>query len=142
MNLSRTKYLLLCLLAYTYKAPIIGPKSIQYAKKAISLDSTNCWGHMQLGDIEFYTPKVLGGSKAMALKHYLKALRLMEKDKVYKVQNWNYINLLATIIHAYVDLNQYDAARRYCVKSLVDEPTFLWVKNNLYPKVLEKLKNE
>lgn len=126
----------------TYKAPIIGPKSIQYAKKSISLDSTNCWGHMQLGNIAFYTPKVFGGSKTEAVKHYLKALRLMEKDKAYRVQNWNYLNLLATIINAYMDLNQYETARKYCVKALAVEPKFSWVKNNLYPKISEKLNNE
>jgi tetratricopeptide (TPR) repeat protein len=123
-----------------YKAPFMGMKSLEYAKKSVSIDISNALGYMQLGNIYFYMPKMFGGSKTEALAYYLKALTLMESNKEYKTNNWNYLNLLATIIHAYVELNKFEEAKKYCIKTLTIEPGFDWVKNNLYPKVLKNVK--
>lgn len=121
-----------------YKAPFIGMNSLEHAKKSVSIDASNPLGYMQLGNIYFYMPKMFGGSKSLALEHYLKAMKLMESNSEYKTGNWNYLNLLATIISACMELNKYDEAKKYCVKTLTIEPGFDWVKNNLYPKVLKK----
>jgi tetratricopeptide (TPR) repeat protein len=123
-----------------YKAPFIGSKSLDYAKKSVSLDPLNPLGYFQLGNIAYYTPKIFGGSKNDAMEHYLKALKLMETNREYILNNWNYLNLLATIIKAYLELNEYEAAKKYCLKTLALEPGFDWVKNNLYPQVLKKMK--
>jgi tetratricopeptide (TPR) repeat protein len=120
-----------------YKAPFIGMNSLEYAKKSVSLDHSNALGYKQLGNIYFYMPKMFGGSKTEALAYYLKSLSLMETNKEYTTHNWNYLNLLATIIHAYIELNKYEEAKKYCIKTLTIEPGFDWVKNNLYPKVLK-----
>lgn len=122
-----------------YKAPLIGMKSLEYAKKSVSFDASNAFGYMQLGNIYFYMPKMFGGSKSLALEQYLKAMKFMESSNDYKTSNWNYLNVLATIINAYIELNQYEEAKRYCKKTLAIEPGFDWVKNNLYPKVLKKV---
>lgn len=123
-----------------YKAPFLGPRSLEYAKKSVSLDSLNALGYMQLGNIAYYTPKIFGGSKTEALEHYLEALKIMERHNEFKASNWNYLNLLATLIKAYIELNQYETAKEYCIKTLAVEPGFDWVKNNLYPEVLKNLK--
>ena len=81
---------------------------------------------------------MFGGSKGLALEHYLKAMKFMESSNDYKTNNWNYLNLLATIINAHIELNQYEEAKKYCIKTLAIEPGFDWVKNNLYPKLLKK----
>lgn len=125
-----------------YKAPFIGAGSLEYAEKSVDLDVTNSLGYIQLGNIAFYTPAMFGGSRDDALKHYLKALGLMEKDVSKLVSNWNYLNLLITIISAYYELEQYKMAEQYCIKTLKIEPGFTWVKNELYPKVLKKLNDE
>jgi len=120
-----------------YKAPFIGMNSLEYAKKSVSIDASNALGYMQLGNIYFYMPKMIGGSKTEALAYYLKALTLMESNEEYKTSNWNYLNLLATIINAYIELNKYEEAKKYSIKTLTIEPGFDWVKNNLYPKILK-----
>ncbi len=121
----------------SYKAPFIGMKSMEYAKKSVSMDALNALGYLQLGNIYYYMPKTFGGSKSEALVYYLKALKLMESSKEYTTSNWNYLNLMATIISTYIELNQYEKAKKYCIKALTIEPGFDWVKNNLYPKVLK-----
>ncbi|NCC98085.1 MAG: hypothetical protein EOL95_00055 [Bacteroidia bacterium] len=125
-----------------YKAPFIGMNSLKYAKKSVSINASNLLGYMQLGNIYFYMPKMFGGSKSLALEHYSKALKLMESSNDYKINNWNYLNLLVTIINAHVELNQYEEAKKYCIKTLTNEPGFDWVKDNLYPEILKKIENE
>lgn len=53
--------------------------------------------------------------------------------------NWNYLNLLATIINAYIELEQYQKAKYFCDKTLAIEPHFDWVKRILYPQVLKQI---
>lgn len=125
-----------------YKAPFIGPQSKALALKSVDLDSNNYFVYIQLGNIAFYTPPLLGGSKAEAMKNYLKALSLMEKHPDDLKYNWNYLNLLATIINAYSELGNYELAQTYCIKTLAIEPEFDWVKNKLYPKIIKILKDE
>ncbi|MCX7987695.1 MAG: hypothetical protein N2662_12230 [Bacteroidales bacterium] len=125
-----------------YKAPVLGEKSLLYAERSITIDSLNWFGHLQLANIYFYKPPMFGGSKAKALKLYLKALHLMEKNKENLKFNWNYLNLHALIIKAFMDLNQYPMANKYCNKILALEPQFDWVKNKLQPEILKKLTHE
>lgn len=122
-----------------YKAPLLGYESLKFARSAIRLDSTNAFGYMQLGHIAFYTPRLMGGSKTEAMQYYLDALRLFESQPGSIQQNWNYLNLLITLIGACQDAGQYEQARTYCLKALGVEPEFDWVKNQLYPQILKKL---
>ena len=122
-----------------YKAPFIGAKSLSYAQQSVGLDSLNAMAYVQLGNIAFYTPKMFGGSKPEAMQYYFKAIKIMQEEIESTKQNWNYLNLLATIINAYMDLEQYDMAKKYCIKTLSIEPEFDWIKNNLYPQILKKI---
>ena len=121
-----------------YKAPFIGSKSLAFGKQSINADPNNAFAYAQLGNIAFYTPQMFGGSKSEAMLHYLKALNLMEKQN-NNTYNWNYLNLLATIINAYIELGQFEKAKYYCEKALNTEPNFDWVKNKLYPLVLKQI---
>lgn len=124
-----------------YKAPFIGAKSSSFAEKSLSLDSSNALGHALLGNIAYYKPVIFGGSKKEAIAHYLNAERIMESSQTITLNNWNYLNLLGTIIQFYVETKQYKKAQEYCVKTLSIEPEFDWVKNKLYPQVLKGLKS-
>lgn len=127
----------------TLKAPFIGPKSVHHAELAIRQDKTNPMGYIQYGNSQFYMPSVFGGSKKEAVEYYIKALKLMEKDSAYLVQNWNYLSLLTQIAQAYQKMENFDEAEYYYQKTLKAEPRFSYVKNELYPEFLkEKNKNE
>lgn len=122
-----------------YKAPFVGPESIEFANKSVALDTANYFGYIQLGNIAFYIPSMFGGSKTDAVKYYLKALSLMEKNPSLIKNNWNYLNLLATIINAYYEIGDYKKAKMYCSKTMAIEPNFDWVKKVLCPKKFKKL---
>lgn len=124
---------------HNYKAPLIGKKSLEFADQAVKKDSQNPFAYLQLGNINYYTPPIAGGSKQKALEKYLQALSLAEAGKWQIKQNWNYLNLLATLVDAYYELKEYQEAAAFCRKALEVEPQFEWVRNTLYPKILKKI---
>lgn len=119
------------------KAPIIGPKSVECAKKAMQLDKNNPLGFIQYANIQYYMPPAFGGSKAVALDYYKIAESKMEGRSDTLQDDWNYLNLLVIIVKAYADLKDIGHAKLYCEKILQIEPDFLWVKKDLYPKLLK-----
>lgn len=124
------------------KAPFIGPNCMEYAQKSLKLNPNNELAILQVGNVSYYAPKVFGGSKTEAIKHYTHALKVMEAKPNMHIKDWNYLNLLAVLIIAHSELKQHETARKYCVKALAVEPNFHWVKNNLYPKVLKNINNK
>lgn len=116
-----------------YKAPFIGMQSIEYANKAIKVDSTYYFAYVQLGNIEYYMPEIFGGSKNKAIHYYLKALALFPPDK--KNNNWNYLSLLGTIIQAYIETENEERAKYYYDLAFQVEPNFHWLINDLSKKL-------
>ncbi|NJK98142.1 MAG: hypothetical protein HC905_27415 [Bacteroidales bacterium] len=123
-----------------FQAPFIGPKSVDCAKQAMKLDATNPYGYIQYGNSQYYMPAVFGGSKALALEHYKKAEKLMEQQKEQAKNDWNYLSLLTMIAKAYTEMDQKTAAKAYYEKILKLEPGYIWVKNELYPKLLKEMR--
>jgi tetratricopeptide (TPR) repeat protein len=124
-----------------YRAPFIGPKSIKYADRALELDPANYFGWLQKGNIEYYMPSIFGGSKEDALRYFLKAKVLLEKNSSLLYQNWNYLHLLTIIAQAYSDLKDYNSAKACYETILKIEPEFQWIKDELYPNVLKHFRN-
>lgn len=121
-------------------APVNGPKSLSYAKKAIEQDSENYFGYVQYGNAHFYMPAAFGGSKQVAFENFDRARKIMEKDPSLTNGNWNYLSLLVTIAQAHTYLGDYEKARAEYENILKLEPGFLYVKNDLYPKLLARMK--
>ena len=117
-----------------------GSKCVHCAQNAIDLDRENPYGYIQYGNTRYYTPAAFGGSKQEAIKYYVKAEMLMEKNPEQIKNDWNYLYLLTTIANAYIDTKQPEMARVYFEKILRVEPDYQWVKNELYPQFLNDLK--
>lgn len=124
----------------TISAPFNGPKSLDHAKKSVELDSNNYFGFTQLGNAYFYMPAAFGGSKKTAFENFSKARSLMEKDPSLTEGNWNYISLLVTIAQSHAYLGEYEKAKAGYENILKIEPGFLYVKDDLYPKLLARMK--
>ena len=123
-----------------FSAPFLGPKSSASAKLAISTDPDGFFGYIQMGNVQFHAPSLMGGSKSEALKNYLKAKTLMEKSEPGIRDNWNYLSLLTSIAKTYEILNDYTHAKLIYEDILKYEPNFKLVRDELYPRLLMKLK--
>ena len=87
-------------------------------------------------------PAAFGGSKKKALEYLLTAQKLIEKDASQLNENWNYLSLLAFIGQAQMEIKEYTLAKTTFDKILKLEPGFSWVKDELYPQLLNKINNE
>jgi tetratricopeptide (TPR) repeat protein len=123
------------------RAPFIGPKSMKCAEEALKLDPENYFAYLQMGNIQFYMPAIFGGSVNEAIRFFLESKKRMEKNKVALLRDWNYLHLLTLIAQAYTDARNFNEAKRYYEAILKIEPRFHWVKNDLYPKILQQCKN-
>ena len=122
------------------RAPLLGPRSVDAAKLAIAQDSRNPFGYIQYANAQYYLSSIFGGSKKEAIEYFQKAERIMNSDINLRRNNWNYLSLLTTIANAYVDTGNLWLAKNYFERILVLEPEFSWLKNELYPELLKKLK--
>jgi len=123
------------------KAPVYGYKCFNYSEKAMETDTTNVMGLIQMGNIKFYVPKFLGGSKPEAFQYYESALNVMEQEMDKAMKDWNYLHLLATIVFSYVEIEEYEKAKYYCEKGLQIAPEFRWLKDEMYPEIQKHLLN-
>jgi tetratricopeptide (TPR) repeat protein len=121
-------------------APYNGLKSMEYAKTAVELDSENYLGFVQYGNIQFYMPKSFGGSKKEGIGYFIKAREILEKDPSNTMENWNYLSVLILIGQSYYYLNEFDSAKAVYENILSLEPGFIYVRDELYPQLLKKMK--
>lgn len=121
-------------------APSNGPRSLESARLAVALDDKNPLGYLLLGNARYYMPAVFGGSKKDAMDHFLKAADLMEASAGGGRGDWNYLNLLVQIARLYEEQGHLKESREWFEKALQVEPRFRWVRDTLYPMLLQKMK--
>jgi len=122
-------------------APINGLKSIEHARSALALDKENYFAYIQYGNIQFYMPAAFGGSKKEGIEYFLKAKEILEKNPVDLTENWNYLSLLLIIGQSHTYIDDLNSAKNVYENILRLEPDFLYVKNELYPRLLKKMEN-
>jgi len=122
-----------------YKAMFLGSESKNCINNALKIDPENVQALIDKGNILYYAPKILGGDKKEALVYFLKGARILEKNKDTD-QNWVYLNLLSIIASAYEKTDKLGEAKLVYEKILLNEPDLVWVKNDLYPTLLAKIK--
>jgi tetratricopeptide (TPR) repeat protein len=120
----------------SWRAPFFGPRSMGHAEKALEADSLNFQANMEMGNIWNHMPAVFGGSGEKALKYYMKALKIIEKEpeKVRK-NNWMYLNLLTLVGRLQQETGNLQQAKKYFEQALQIEPNFVWVKEELLPSL-------
>ena len=122
-----------------FKAIYLGSESSDNINKALELDPQNIQAIIDKGNMLYYSPRLFGGDKHEALKFYLKGVRIMEKNADTD-HNWIYLNLLTNIAMAFEKTDQPSLAKQTYEKILHKEPNYHWVKDELYPKFLAKIK--
>lgn len=119
------------------KAPVYAKKSGSANEKAFQLDPNEPQVWLEKANIEYYKPAIFGGSKKEALPLYEKAVTLFEASPDRTRQNWIYLNCLAGLGIAYEKNGERMKAGEVYRKLLELEPSFSWVRDDLYPNYLK-----
>ena len=122
-----------------FKAIALGSESNRHVKMALEIDPQNIQGIVDNANSLYHTPKLFGGNKKEALQLFRKAMLLVEKSGNTH-NNWFYLNILTLTAQTYESLEQYSQAKAQYEKILRFEPEYKWVKNELYPALLNKMK--
>jgi hypothetical protein len=128
-------------LAY-YKAPFLGFECVEFAKESVKMNKNHYLGHLQLGYIDYFLPPIFGGSKSRAISNYVIAERLLEKQLNGSLKDWNYLNVLVTIVQACQGLGQNAKAKIYYDKVMRIEPNYKWGKNDLIENLQNRTKKD
>jgi len=120
------------------KAPSLGKSSMEANEKAMELDPEEPQVWLEKANMDYYRPKVFGGSKKRAVPSYEKAVKLFESSPERSYGNWVYMNCLAALGNAYENTRKFSEAGRVYRKILELEPSFKWVRDELYPHFQEK----
>lgn len=120
------------------KAPSLGKSSMEANEKAMELDPEEPQVWLEKANMDYYRPKVFGGSKKRAVPSYEKAVKLFESSSERSHGNWVYMNCLAALGNAYENTRKFSEAGRVYRKILELEPSFKWVREELYPHFQEK----
>lgn len=116
------------------KAPIFGRKSVDANEIAIDLGPYEPQAWLEKANIEFYKPAIFGGSKQRAVPFYEKAIRLFEATPGRTKNSWIYLNALTALATAYEETGAIRQADRVYRKLLELEPSFEWIRDEVYPK--------
>lgn len=111
-----------------------GPKALNYINTAYESAATcfNC--NIEMGNMKFYTPKFLGGSKTEAIQYYEKGVELLENSKLKTEHNWIYMNTVLLLANAYKETGRSDRACELYRQLLEYEPEAEWIRKDLYSK--------
>ncbi|HAN19502.1 MAG: hypothetical protein A2X13_01030 [Bacteroidetes bacterium GWC2_33_15] len=115
---------------------INGPKGKNYIEKASSIKNITPSVIIELGNYAYHTPSILGGSIENAISYYKKAIKLLELKNQDK-NNWQYLNTLIWLAISYDKNGQTEQAISVLQIVLKKEPDLVYVKNELYPKILK-----
>jgi len=123
-----------------WRAPFLGPKSMNYAEQAMEKDSLNFQANTEMGNIWNHMPAVFGGSNEKALKYYREAITIFENPSdELSHKKWLYLNLIAISGQLEFEQKNYSEALQLYEKALNIEPTFKWVKNELLPELNKEI---
>ncbi len=120
------------------KAPSLGKMAMEASERAMELDPNEAQVWLEKANMDYYRPAIFGGSKRRAVPLYVKAVRLFESNPESTRENWLYMNCLAGMAIAYEKTGKKEEAGEVYRKILSLEPSFKWVKEELYPQFREK----
>ena len=117
-----------------FSSMFLGPKALRYIKAAYETGD-NCFNcQTEMGNMKFYTPKFLGGSKPEALPFYEEAVKIIENSRLKTDRDWIYMNTVLLLANAYKETGQMDKACALYENLLAYEPRAQWIREDLYSK--------
>lgn len=115
-----------------------GMQSYQLAKRAVETDPANPLAHALYGSVLFYAPKMFGGNKSEAYKHFLQAEQLFQNMSPAELQplQWNYAVIEMYLAQCLDKTQSREAAIQKCHQILELFPDFTYIRSTYLPSLL------
>lgn len=95
--------------------------------------------YIEKANILYYSPSAFGGDKTEAKRYYNRAISIFESNPELTTESWLYLNLLTKVAEISTDEKKYTDAKTMYEKIIKIEPNYLYVKDQLYPKLIKQL---
>ncbi|MCI7729071.1 MAG: tetratricopeptide repeat protein [Bacteroidales bacterium] len=129
---------------YAYKAKKFSSQMLSAASKcfkeldaAFTADENCAIAHGLKGNMEFFLPAIMGGSKKNSIKYFSKAVELMPKNQPI-LYRWNWCATQLCLAQAYEKTNQKDKAIAVCNETLKRYPDFVYMRDTYLPSLKKK----
>lgn len=121
----------------------LGPKSGKEMQQALSLAPGNPRNYLVSGWSAFYTPKMFGGGKDKAEKHFNQAIACFDSFQVTDptLPDWGHEEAYAWLGIVQAEKNDLDAAKKSYEMALQINPDYGYVSYVLLPKLEKEAKN-
>ena len=120
------------------KATVLFRGMLKNANKAIEGGKDNAFVNVLYANILFYMPNMFGGDNNKALDCYKQALSIMEQTPGETTDNWLYIQTKISVGLVNEKMENFEAAEQQFQQLMEIEPRYMYVKDVLYPRLLEK----
>ena len=96
-----------------------------------------------MGRAAYYKSRKYGGGLTKAKNFFNKALKFFEKYQPInkKYPPWGHEEAYAWLSQIALRENKLSQAESYCIKALNIKPNYFRIKNTMFPKIKEKMKN-
>jgi len=118
----------------------LGPRSNRHIEKATLVNPKDPEGWVEMGNVKYHTPALLGGDISEAINCFSKAIMLFDNSPAKRKYNWLYLHACAWLGQAFEKQNKLSQALTVYRQLLRYEPDFSWVKNELLPNLEHKMK--
>jgi len=114
-----------------FSAMYLAPKTFKLINTASASSDTyfNC--SLEIGNMRYFTPKFLGGSKEEAISYYKNAVEIIENSSLKEEHNWIYINTVLFLANAYYETDSRDLACELYERILNYEPKINWLRDEM-----------
>lgn len=121
-----------------------GLAAYKLAKASVEAGPNDPLAHALCGSVLFFAPRIFGGSKPEAHKHFLKAeqlFRAMSKEQ-RAPQEWNYASIEMYLAQSIEKTESVDAAIKKCQEILKEMPDYTYIRDEYLPALLKKAKSK
>jgi len=117
------------------RALTIGSKSDQHIREAIRLNPKNPTAWVEKGNLKYHSPPIFGGNMREAVSCFEQAVELFDEQPALRKDNWLYLHAMAWLGKSYEKVGKKEKAIAIYEKAIAYESRFLWVKEELLPRV-------
>lgn len=115
-----------------------GMQSFKLAKQAIEADPNNPIAMTLKGNVDFYAPKLFGGSKKKAMQMFIRSEQLMMEDLDTYGYMWNFPAIQLCIAQCHEKMGDLDEAIKQAEKTLRMHPGFMYLRDTYLPELRQK----